>query len=259
MMRILYAMGEDGGYEGKWREFRWSLRSLEMYARGSDGEVNVEPVVVGCAPPWFKGQVLAMKDPCQRKTRNLGAKVVAACRAGLVESEFMFSADDHFLTRPRDFETAPQYWKNPMLVSREDAKKRGDGNNFTVSLYLAREVLLAHGMPAMDFSQHFNTYFHASDWRLVRELSNAALKLPDGDVGANFHSLFANAWLLRNKGKRPLVWKQDRKYPRDTPDLMEPRRTDRLAGFSINDNAFKMRGFEAWMDAKYSARSRWEA
>jgi hypothetical protein len=256
MTKVLYVMGADGGCDGRWREFRWSLRSLEMYARGADGEVNVVPVVVGAAPDWFTGDVMKVDDPCERKTRNMGAKVIAACKAGLVEGEFLFSADDHFLTRPRDFDTAPQYWKNAILRSREECK--GKGNNFGVSLYLARETLLKHGYPAMDFSQHFNTFFHANDWRVAKDLMKYSLTLKDGNVGANFHSIFANMWLVRNKGKRPLVWRPDRKYPNDTPDLMEAGRTDRFAGFSINDGAFKVKGFEAWMNAKYSAKSRWE-
>lgn len=254
MMKILYVMGE-GSTNGN-IEFRWSLRSLEKYARGADGKVNVEPVVVGYAPDWFCGEVLKMSDPCKRKTRNMGAKVIAACRAGLVEGEFLFSADDHFLTRPRDFDTAPQYWKNPMLIARDNMPEKS--NNFDVSRYLAREALLAHGMPAMDFSQHFNTFFHADDWQLVEDLSNYALTLQDGDVGANFHSLFANAWLLHNCGKRKLVWRMDRKFPRDTLDLMQQGRADKLAGFSINDNAFAVAGFRKWMDERYSVRSRWE-
>lgn len=256
MTKVLYAIG-NGGADGLWREFRWSLRSLEMYARGADGRVNVEPVVVGVAPDWFAGDTLAMDDPTDRTQRNMGAKVIAACGAGLVKGEFLFSADDHFLTRPRDFDTAPQYWKNTMLISRDDKRVKG-GNNFQVSLYLAREVLLDHGMPAMDFSQHFNTFFHADDAGLVERLMVRSLSLPDGDVGANFHSLFANAWLLRNCGSRKLVWRQDRKYPSDTPDLMKPGRTDLFAGFSISDAAFGQRGFEKWMDAKYSVKSRWE-
>lgn len=256
MMKVLYAIGE--GSTNGYREFRWSLRSLEKYARGADGEVNVEPVVVGYAPDWFAGDVLKMDDPTRRKTRNLGAKVCAACREGLVQGEFLFSADDHFLTRPRDFDTAPQYWKNPILLSREGAREKDGINNFSVSLYLAREALFAHGLPAMDFSQHFNTYFHADDWRLVEQMSEYALGLPDGDVGANFHSLFANAWLIHNCGKRRLVHRQDRKFPRDTPDLMQPGRADKFAGFSINDNAFAVEGFSRWMDERYPTRSRWE-
>lgn len=253
MTKVLYVIG-SGGYEGKWREFRWSLRSLEMYARGADGKVNVEPVVVGVAPDWFAGDVLTMKDPTERAQINMGAKIAAACMSRLVSGEFLLSADDHFLTRPRDFDTAPQYWRRPILVPRGTS-----GNNFTMSLVLARETLLHFGLPAMDFSQHFNTFIHADDWEFVADMEDYALTLEGGDVGANVHSLYANAWLLRNRGTRSLVWKRDRKYPTDTQDLMEPGRTDMLAGFSIDDKAFMAQGFEAWMDAKYSAKSRWES
>lgn len=254
MIKVLYVIG-NGGVGGKWREFRWSLRSLEMYARGADNKVNVEPVVVGCAPDWFKGDVLKMDDPLDRVQRNMAAKMIAACKTGLVKGEFLFSADDHFMTRPRDFDIAPQYWKNPILMSREKAAKN---DKFQMSICLARETLLEHGMPAMDFSQHFNTFFNADDAGLVEDLMAYSLTLPNGTTGANVHSLFANAWLLTNCGRRKLVWRQDRKYPADTPDLMEPKRTDRFAGFSISDGAFGVRGFEAWMNNKYSTKSRWE-
>lgn len=254
MIKILYAIGSGSVNDNQ--EFRWSLRSLEKYAHGADGKVNVKPVVVGNAPDWFTGDSIKMDDPYNRKTRNLCAKVMAGCREGLVAGEFMFSADDHFLTRPIDFDLAPQYWKNPMLLGRKELTPRS--NNFSMSLVLARETLLAHGMPAMDFSQHFNTYFHADDWQLIERLDKYALALADGDVGANFHSLFANAWLLRNCGKRPLVWRQDRKYPRDTLDIMNAGRADKIAGFSINDNAFAMPGFRRWMDERYAQKSRWE-
>lgn len=252
---ILYVVG-DGSAHGD-AELRWSLRSLEAHAKSAFGEVNVVPKVVGRAPEWFLGPVLPVRDLTCRKQYNMAHKIVEACRAGFVDGEFLMSADDHFLLRDLDFVRAPQFWKNPMLRPYD-----GKGNNFHRGIGLARDVLLMNGLPAVDFSQHFNTFMHSGDAERAADLMERASYLPNGEVGANAASVFGNLWLVRNAVSaqpRPLVWKKDVKYPDDLRDELMKGGADRRFGFSISDAAFDEPGFVDWMDARYPARSRWEA
>ena len=258
MIKILYVIG-DSGYKGKWREFRWSLRSLEKYAKGSDGKVNIEPVVVGIAPSWFRGDVLPLEEPeGESKTRRIANKVIAACKTELVTGEFMFSADDHFLTSDIDFTKAPQFYKRSELP--DALPYFGIHTEYMDSLIAARHILLGRKMPIIDFSQHFNTFFHADDWPLVATMERESAWIIEGWAGANFHPLFGNAWVMRNKGSaaRKLEWRLDRKFPSDTKSLMTGGYVGYISGFSIGDEAFEEEGFEDWMNALYNVKSRWE-
>lgn len=251
---ILYVLGEGSTHDDV--EFRWSLRSLEAHAKDIYGEVNVVPKVAGRAPDWFAGEALPVADLTRRAQYNMAHKIAAACRAGLVEGEFMMSADDHFLTRDVDFARAPQYWKNPMLKPYD-----GKGNNFHKGIGLARDVLLVAGLPAMDFSQHFNVYMHAADADRATELMERASLLPNGEVGANAASVFGNLWVVRNAASerpRPLLWRRDVKYPADLRDTLTKGDAERHLGFSISDAAFDEPGFVDWMNERYKEKSRWE-
>lgn len=251
---ILYVLGEGSTHDDM--ELRWSLRSLEKHAKNVFGDVNVVPKVVGRAPDWFAGPVLEVEDLTCRKQYNIAHKVVEACRAGFVEGEFLLSADDHFLTRDIDFVRAPQYWRNPMLKPYD-----GKGNNFHKGIGLARDVLLLNGLPAMDFSQHFNTYMHSADAERAAKLMEHASLLPNGEVGANLWAVMGNLWLARNAAAerpRPLIWRRDLKYPADLKDTLMKGDAERHLGFSISDDAFSEPGFVDWMNEKYKEASRWE-
>lgn len=253
-MDILYVVG-DGSKHGD-IELRWSLRSLEAHAKNVYGDVNVVPKVVGRAPEWFAGDALPVADLTVRNQYNMAHKIAEACRAGLVKGEFMMSADDHFLTRDVDFTRAPQYWKNPMLKAYD-----GKGNNFHKGIGLARDVLLVAGLPAMDFSQHFNTYMHSADAERATELMENASLLPNGEVGANAASVFGNLWVVRNAASahpRPLIWRRDIKFPFDLKDTLLKGGAEKHLGFSISDDAFDEPGFTDWMNRKYKEKSRWE-
>ena len=67
MLKILYIIGTGSKYSDI--ELRWSLRSVEKFA-----QCDVQPVVVGSVPDWFKGDALPCSDKFERKEMNLNYK-----------------------------------------------------------------------------------------------------------------------------------------------------------------------------------------
>lgn len=88
---------------GENEELRYSLRSVDRYAKGLFGDVWV----VGTGlPDWLTGvRVIPVRDGSD-KHETMRRKILAACREQGVSDTFLLMNDDYFLTRKIDrFET----------------------------------------------------------------------------------------------------------------------------------------------------------
>ena len=159
MLKILYIVGTGSKYSDI--ELRWSLRSVEKFA-----QCDVQPVVVGSVPDWFKGDALPCPDKFERKEKNLNHKIMTAIRGGLVQGEFQISADDHFWLKPIDFEKLPVYYRGGLLPT-EAAK--GD-NNYAKALVGTGITLGKFLHPKWNTACHRNAWASADDIDKVKSL-----------------------------------------------------------------------------------------
>lgn len=168
-MKVLYSIGADSG-DGH-LALRFSLRSVEKFATGCE-----QVIVVGCPPDWLSPKAVSLlvpPDPRRYKQQNILDAVLAAIDAGLVEGEFLYSSDDHFLARPVDFDRFPYYYKNeelPTFGSVVGANGLRGWAGVPRSLTQTRDLLLAHQYPIRNWSGHVNTHMDARDAATVRSL-----------------------------------------------------------------------------------------
>jgi len=115
-------------------ELRYALRSIERHVEGL-GRVWI----VGHRPGWVRGvEHIPAGDPKRSKDRNILAKLLAACEAGVSE-RFLFWSDDQVLLRPLAFgqfgpyhhgdlaarATVGKRWHQRLLGTRDWLQRQG--------------------------------------------------------------------------------------------------------------------------------------
>lgn len=168
-MKLLYSVGADSG-DGH-LALRYSLRSVERFASNCE-----QVIVVGCPPDWLSRSVVSLQvkpDARKYKQQNILDAILAAIDAGLVEGEFLYSSDDHFLIRDVDFDDFPYYYKADELPSFNEIVGRDGLRGWAGvprSLTQTRDLLLANKYPARNWSGHVNTHLDTRDAAEVRRL-----------------------------------------------------------------------------------------
>lgn len=242
-MNILYIVG-DGSKNGN-QELRWSLRALEKHAT-----CPVQPMIVGTAPEWFKGPVIEHPDCYNRKAKNIFDKILFAIDQDFIGDEFMISADDHFLTKPTDYDNSPRYWRNSIC-----AQYKG-GNNYAKAMEATRDTLMTNGYPAIDFTVHYNGFVNAADADKALDLLIQSKEHPFGEFGILAWSVFGNLAMISGK-KRPVEYRKDIKIGEVTENELKKIVNENNC-FSINDDAFKSQAFLKYMAKEFGGKSKWE-
>lgn len=155
-MDILYIVGKNSKCNDF--ELRCSLRSLAKYGR------NIRKVyVVGNCPDWLSDEVV--KLPCEDynketyscipKAQNIAKKVLYALDNSDIGEDFLISMDDHFYTKPTDFDNYPFYARKTYGYARITAsgKCSGEYNQFIRS---CGEYLVSIGLSDYNFALHRN-------------------------------------------------------------------------------------------------------
>lgn len=248
-IQIIYVIGD--GSKNDNQELRWSLRSLEKFARDDDGQLNVEPIIVGTVPDWFAGASIRTTDPTNRKAKNMFHKIVSIVDSKLVSGEFLCSSDDHFLLRTVNFERWPRYFRNAILA------EYNGGNNYAKTIATTRDVLLENGYPAIDFTCHCNEWMDTETFPIAKELEQKSLKHPMAEYGILPYGVMTNLALLNPAHRRQIVWKKDVKIGNVGDEEMK-RISDTEICCSCNDDAFLSAAFRSFMYEAFENKSRWE-
>lgn len=242
--KILYVVGTDSSHDNI--ELKWSLRSLDKFATD-----EVEPVICGFVPDWFKGEAVEMPDPTYRKEKNINAKILRAIETELVTGDFQLSADDHFWLQPTEFASLPIYYRNEFIEANPD------GNNYARALCGTKDVLLKSGYTDFNTACHCNTWANADDADTVRKLIERA----DGNPYAAEYGLVAWAvWpnvYKKHAILRQFVYKYDLKI-RDQSYFMFKTMITGERIVSVNDSAFENPDIVNFFTELYSGKSRWE-
>lgn len=172
-MDILYIVGK-GFSDWHNNELRYSLRSIAKYGR------NVGRVFIAGYIPYFVNQenvvCLPVKDTTRNKHYNILSAIEYAVEHSDIGERFVYSSDDHYYTRPTDFDKYPVYWRGVELPIEQK-------NNtwYQRTLHSTRECLEAFGLPTRHYAWHGNTHFCRSlfEQRRMELVRTLAKQLPD--------------------------------------------------------------------------------
>lgn len=251
-MDVVYSIGPDDGTD--YFNLRMSLRSVAKYA------IHVGRVVIaGYRPKWLSEASVFYRSPGDRrlpKQANILNTIFDVIDAGLVRGEFLYSSDDHFLTRKVDFDAYPYYFKKDRLPTFDDVVRR-DGifkwKGYNRSLTDTRSLLERNGYGVVNFSGHVNTHMHTADAEEVRRLAH---QTPVGKDGYEPTCLFMN---VRQKRDRIApTFREDRKIDVfDDPEAFERDIFSRDT-FSVADCLDGNRKFKDEMLRLFPNKSRYE-
>ena len=156
-------------------ELRCSLRSIAQYGKGID---NV--FVVGDCPEWVSDEVIKIphvqpyNDNERRltqdeKSANITSSVLKACLSEQVGDHFLVSMDDHYLTKPVDFNNYPVHLRLYKFFWKDDTQHLTElpdktmGVPYTDFLHRSRIRLKEQGLPWYNFILHCNMHIWKQD------------------------------------------------------------------------------------------------
>lgn len=250
MLKILYIVGTGSKYSDI--ELRWSLRSVEKFA-----QCDVQPVVVGSVPDWFKGDALPCSDKFERKEMNLNYKIMYAINGGLVQGEFQISCDDFFWLKPVDFEKLPVYYREgllPKLVAK-------GGNNYEKALVGTGITLGKLGYPAWNTACHINAWANADMIGEVQRTIDFANRNQNlaGIYGMVAFATWPNVLLSHDCDAGAEIHTLEKIVDLKYRALSNFNKFIEGADeFSINDSAFGSNDFISFMQENFKNQSRWE-
>lgn len=192
-------------------------------------------IVAGYPADWLSDEVVKLEVPDQytRKHLNLMNCIKAVVDRELVSGEFLYSSDDHFYTKPTDFDNYPFYAK--CLKLRNFAVKKTKGYSYHLSLMQTRALLEKHGLPIVNFEEHCNTHMHTQVFKDFPDLISDSMLLSRGAAPT---SLIMNAWITTAYAPKDVIQRADIKVRgcETVEDLRAQMKGSEC--FSIGDSVF---------------------
>ena len=228
-MDILYIIGRGSKHDNM--ELRMSLRSISRYGKGID-----RVIVAGYPCDWLSHEVIKVpiEDKYCRKHLNIMHCIKQIIELGLLYGEFLYSSDDHFYTKPTDFNNYPYYSKGVDLKKRAIKGTRHYG--YHMSLVETRALLEKHHLPVVNYEQHCNTHMHTQVLKAFPYLVEESLQL---ERGAAPTSLIMNAWMTTGYAPTDIENRKDIKINAATSVEDIKAQIGESECFSIGDSAFK--------------------
>ena len=168
MTDVVYILG-DGAAELDDRPLRWSLRSLAKYA------TNVGRVVVcGRIPAWLSDEVTKVPtDVTTARLKGKGWNILYGHKAAIegagLTDPYLFSADDHYLTRAADLDQWPRYfnanaWDGELLTYGQFTRRfKRMCSQYELCLVKTGDVLRENGMSTRRAQTHLNSWCDPED------------------------------------------------------------------------------------------------
>lgn len=155
-MDILYIVGTGSKVFNL--ELRCSLRSIDTYG------INIGRVFVsGHCPGWLSDEVVKLRCadrylgviPISLKHVNIIQKILFAVDNSDIGDEFLVSMDDHFYTRPVDFDRYPHYVRVKNGKAEIPLTEKSPYQTFKAR---TGKLLREMGLPAYNFGMHRNIH-----------------------------------------------------------------------------------------------------
>lgn len=200
-MDILYIYN---GYKAAAEELRFSLRSIEK-----NGQNVGRVFLLGVKPDWINPATVKhipySNSQNLYKENDITNAMFHAIADPDVPNRFLVCADDYFYIRPTDFDQYPIYVKGILPESVENKENMG-GWKYVRSVVNTRALLMAAGLPVINYGQHCCFYADRPLMQEFKHLFKAAMYL---EFGALYDTMMAN--IIVDKTGAPTVNRRDNK------------------------------------------------
>lgn len=243
-MNILYVLGNGS----KWgdNELRYSLRSIDKFG------MNVGGIYLcGTHMPKFLNEKIRFSKFCGERghpSKNVAAEISQAIEefGDDLGGDFLLSSDDHFYTKPTDFDRYPYYDKGE-LPSELSQGIFGD-LRYTRTLVNTRRLLEEAGLPTRNYAHHANAHIDARIWRKCSPIFKKADAM---DGGAEPTCVALNA--LAAESGFSAAPRKDIKI-RSGNEIVKTLKSE---CFSVYDSAIED-GVGEWLKMAFPTPSKWE-
>lgn len=180
-MDIVYIVNKNKSYCDNY-ELRWSLRSLEKYAKGID-----KVFIVGELPDFLNEETLILVPLKQNKVSTIFEKRIEIDKCIKyvldnydVSEDFLVSFDDHYLLKEVDYNNYPYFVRKTSKLGiflPSEERDKAEYNNFLVK---TRNLLIDNGLPVYNFILHKNIKLNKSIynecWEKFSEIQNIGIE-----------------------------------------------------------------------------------
>lgn len=251
-MEVLYVVGNDQNVADN-LPLRYSLRSLTKFANCVD-----QVYVVGYPPSWLSDKVktLTVHDEKIGKHWNILNCISKAIKHFNLDHDFLYSSDDHYLTKTINFDKFPYFAKGTLYSYFEYVSSKGkEPGKYQKSIIATRRLLEEHGYDTTMACCHRNTHI---DGRMLDEVLDLAYQFSDySNYGFEPSCLFnATRDKVRHVEYTMITQSQDEKV-KNIDDVTD-RINRGLGFFSTTPSAELNMRVISWMHNYYGAKSKWE-
>lgn len=230
-MVALYILGNGSTCYNE--ELRFSLRTIEKYAKGID-----RVIVAGELPELLSDKVFKIKiDEAKGcKEYRIAMKIYNAIKLGKIKGDFIFMNDDFFLTQETDFTNYPNYAKETLNETRNNS-------GYQISLRNTYQYLLNLGYTTYHFDVHTPIIYNAEKFvKLINhfEYSNTL------EFGLVVKSLYGNIY-----GLEPTIYTDCKLWSLDLA------RINKTHCFSSSDAGWQ-NGLRSYLKSKHPSKSSYE-
>ncbi len=191
LIDIVYPLGSGSRWSNN--EIRYSLRSVETYAKGWR---NI--YIVGVMPAWLSGiKYIPATDPLEfNADGNIAMKILKACEDPELSNPFLFINDDHIFVSDCDIREFPFYHKGDL---QNKSPQYFQGGMYVQRLRRTMNILKKRGLPTKHFDCHTPILIDKEKFPGIIE------SFPfREDIGFTMKSLYANSMLLHGNYRRDL-------------------------------------------------------
>lgn len=247
---ILYIVG-TGSQNGN-AELRYSLRCLSKHGK------NVGRVIVCGDVPDFVGRdavVIRCHDiSVNGKHWNMLHKIEEGIKGAGLTGRFLFSSDDHFITKDFDMASWPTYTRGKIYNEEEYASSHGKPcGKYQRSICATRRLLERHGLPIQNIVWHGNMWLDARYMQDVHDLTHSDVQ---GSVYGYEPMLVYNAFRLLDEHNAELLPLSRDVKARSFDEAINLAETRHV--FSTSDKAWENGKLIRWFKKNYPDKSEWE-
>lgn len=254
-MDVVYVVGSGSVMDNF--ELRMSIRSLDRFADNL-GDI----IVVGNVPNFIdrtKVKCIDCNDvSVHGKHWNMLHKIFACINAGVVEGDFLFSADDHFLLKKQDLNEWPRMKRGILYTHDEYVRNNGkEPGQYQRAIISTRQLCEAYGLPIDMTVVHMNMHLNTEDaCDVIKVLEFAKQNGIESVYGFEPMVLFNNVYIKKHPDAPRYLSVRDCKCKR-YDEVQRLRDTGRIA-FSVYDSAWQGGHLRKMLLRMFPNKSRFE-
>lgn len=248
---VLYILGTGSLFRNE--ELRYSLRCLERHGRKVD-----RVILCGEHPDFIGGDIEYIE--CHDKSVlgkhwNMLDKIAVGIMGAKLCKPFLFSCDDHFITKNFDMTKWPQRLRDEKIYTEEEYERTHNRKpgRYQRAVAATGELLRANGLPDV------NTVWHGDMWidpKYLDNVMNLATTNSSKSIYGFEPMMLFEAFMRRDNPSQNLVRLVSDVKAKTFDDAMSL--SSAYGFFSTADRAWMNGNLLKWFRKNYPERSRWE-